>query len=305
MEDAEVDFVLSCTLPAQLKTYYRYLVGCYLSCLETTRRRTANKPGSHLILQELRRDSNSDPLAFLSLGSFYFISCCFTSLCFVRSEIRPFLLLHSYKPTVIAYIRSCSPVSSGRQTIYNQHLDHQYSANSSTGTLAVEQKQTHISLGLLIYTQFTTPTNQKHAAFDFTTMTDHDSHIARGRKRDRSLTRASVSNKPVRADESSTLRGRSRQRATSPLGMVSRNASPSLMSPTRHLLLHNRLRESRREHCPSRPAASPSRMRRRSTRSRSRGPRREVEASRPADHLSGLRNEVFRDGKVAQEKQKG
>lgn len=100
------------------------------------------------------------------------------------------------------------------------------------------------------------------------------------------------------ADESSTLRGRSRQRASSPRGSASRNQSPSLLSPTRHLALYNRLRDGRREHCPSR-ATSPSgrkaslRQRTRGSRSRSssRGPR--SEGHRTVDSQSSLRHEVF------------
>jgi hypothetical protein len=68
--------------------------------------------------------------------------------------------------------------------------------------------------------------------------------------------------------------------------------------PTRHLALYNRLRDGRREHCPSR-ATSPSgrkaslRQRTRGSRSRSssRGPR--SEGHRTVDSQSSLRHEVF------------
>ncbi|KPM44359.1 hypothetical protein AK830_g2191 [Neonectria ditissima] len=129
---------------------------------------------------------------------------------------------------------------------------------------------------------------------------DHDA--MRGRKRDRSTTRHSV--RPIRcapADECSTLRGRSRRRATSPaLGYSSRGTSPRVPSPTRRRLLHARLR---REHCPSRVSSSVERQqqqqqalrRRQRTRSRSRGPQADLEREPPrlADVLSGLRNELL------------
>ena len=123
-----------------------------------------------------------------------------------------------------------------------------------------------------------------------------DHEAMRGRKRDRSMTRTSV--KVIGPDESSTLRGRSRRRANSPLGYASRNTSPSLISPTRQRMLYDRLRGSRREHCPSRPV-SPSGQerlrRRRRTRTRSRGPKLELDLTRSLDLLSSLRNEVRLD----------
>lgn len=131
---------------------------------------------------------------------------------------------------------------------------------------------------------------------------DHDH--SRGRKRDRVSTRPDV--KSVRPDESSTLRGRSRRRSPSPHSLVSRDTSPTVMSPTRRLLLRGRLRESRREHCPSR-AASPSQQafrRQQRTRSRSRGPRLEQELHRSLDLLSSLRNEVFLVEKATDDKEK-
>ncbi|KAH7017310.1 hypothetical protein EDB80DRAFT_280684 [Ilyonectria destructans] len=125
---------------------------------------------------------------------------------------------------------------------------------------------------------------------------DHDA--MRGRKRDRSMNRRSV--RPIRcapSDECSTLRGRSRRRATSPaLGYSSRATSPRVSSPTRKRLLHARLR---REHCPSRVASPVEQQqvfrRRQRTRSRSRGPRADMEHEPPrlADVLSGLRNELL------------
>ena len=122
---------------------------------------------------------------------------------------------------------------------------------------------------------------------------DHDG--MRGRKRDRSGTRSSV--RTIRcppSEDASTLRGRSRHRATSPWGYTSRAPSPSVNSTNRKRLLHARLR---REHCPSR-VATPAKeqiRRRQRTRSRSRGPQfdLEVEATRAGDVLSGLRNEVL------------
>lgn len=124
---------------------------------------------------------------------------------------------------------------------------------------------------------------------------DHDG--MRGRKRERSMTRGNVrSIRCAPSDESSTLRGRSRRRAVSPaLSYTSRASSPRrVLSPTRRRLLHARLR---REHCPSRvasPIEQQRPLRRQRTRSRSRGPRleMELEAARQADILSGLRNEV-------------
>ncbi|KAM5348041.1 hypothetical protein ACJ41O_007865 [Fusarium nematophilum] len=127
-----------------------------------------------------------------------------------------------------------------------------------------------------------------------------ENDVMRGRKRERSMTRG-TNLRALRAapsDESSTLRGRSRRRAVSPsLGYTSRASSPRrVLSPTRRRLLHARLR---REHCPSRVASPVEQQRpfrrRQRTRSRSRGPRleMELEASRQADVLSGLRNEVL------------
>ncbi|KAH7328373.1 hypothetical protein B0I35DRAFT_16727 [Stachybotrys elegans] len=132
-----------------------------------------------------------------------------------------------------------------------------------------------------------------------------DPDSMRGRKRDRSMTRTNV--RSLRTEESSTLRGRSPRRATSPVGYASRHATPSLLSPTRHLLLQNRLhfaRQSRREHCPSRsirvPEARALSPRRYRSRSRSRGPRSVALADvdihthhhRTHELLSSLRNEV-------------
>lgn len=126
-----------------------------------------------------------------------------------------------------------------------------------------------------------------------------DQEVSRGRKRSRSTSRAATS-KSLRPDESSTLRGRSPRRATSPFPLPSRNTSPSILrSPTSQILLYNQLRRARREHCPSR-TASPSdrsfrrRQRTRSrSRSRSRGSRRDHEPVRSPDILSSLRHEVF------------
>ncbi|KAK7218462.1 hypothetical protein V2G26_006465 [Clonostachys chloroleuca] len=113
----------------------------------------------------------------------------------------------------------------------------------------------------------------------------------RGRTRDRR--RVPSGSKAERADESSTLRGRSRHRASSPLGSYSRNPSPSLKSPNRHLFLLNRVRDSRREHCPSRVPSRSDRTaslrRGQRTRSCSRGP----QARRAVDHPSSLRNEFL------------
>lgn len=127
-----------------------------------------------------------------------------------------------------------------------------------------------------------------------------DYDAMRGRKRDRSKTRSD--RRPIRCapsdSEASTLRGRSRRRATSPaLGHTSRTSSPRrVLSPTRRRFLHARLR---REHCPSRvasPVEHPHMFRRRQrTRSRSREPRfdLELDMSRQSDVLSSLRNEVL------------
>lgn len=127
---------------------------------------------------------------------------------------------------------------------------------------------------------------------------DHDAH--RGRKRDRSSTRSNV--RAIRcapSDECSTLRGRSRHRATSPWGQPSRASSPSILSQTRKRMLHVHA-HLRRAHCPSRGATPPQEQqrtfrRRQRTRSRSRGPMWDVEreAMRAGDALSGLRNEVL------------
>lgn len=123
---------------------------------------------------------------------------------------------------------------------------------------------------------------------------NHDD--VRGRTRDRNI----PNSKSLRPDESSTLRGRSRRRSISPFSLTSRASSPSVKSSANRLILHNRLREKRREHCPSRIASpasqdvfqSQQRMRSRS-RGRGRGPRVEQELHRHVDHLSRLRNEVF------------
>jgi len=127
------------------------------------------------------------------------------------------------------------------------------------------------------------------------------SEIMRGRTRHRNHARGSITSE--RADESSTLRGRSRQRASSPIGSASRNHSPSLMSPPRHFALHNRLRDGRREHCPSR-ATSPSgrkaslrQGREARVRSSSRG--RRPEGHRTVDSLSSLRNEFFAPDEIS------
>ncbi|KAI5463780.1 hypothetical protein BGZ63DRAFT_423096 [Mariannaea sp. PMI_226] len=125
--------------------------------------------------------------------------------------------------------------------------------------------------------------------------TDHDA--MRGRKRDRSMTRGNVrSIRCAPPDECSTLRGRSRRRATSPaVGLSSPPTSPRVLSPTRRRLLYARIR---REHCPSRVASPVEAQqvfwRRQRTRSRSRGPKidKELEPPRLADVLSGLRNEL-------------
>ncbi|PFH58181.1 hypothetical protein XA68_14051 [Ophiocordyceps unilateralis] len=105
---------------------------------------------------------------------------------------------------------------------------------------------------------------------------DHDP--GRGRRRSRSSTRNSF--QALRCDESSTLRGRSPRRASSPLGPVA--------APLR--------RHPRREHCPSRAAEGPSSSslrRRRRQRSRSRGGlRRDRDLLHSTDLPSGLRNEL-------------
>jgi len=119
---------------------------------------------------------------------------------------------------------------------------------------------------------------------------DHDGF--RGRTRDRNM----PSSKNLRPDESSTLRGRSRRRSISPFSLTSRTSSPSVKSSANRLILHNRLREKRREHCPSRiasPASQDVFQSQQRMRSRSRGPRVEQELHRPVDHRSSLRNEVF------------
>lgn len=120
---------------------------------------------------------------------------------------------------------------------------------------------------------------------------DHD--VGRGRKRSRSTNRGDI--RSLRTEESSTLRGRSRRRATSPFDLGSRASSP-----TGQILRCNQLRHARREHCPSRVASpsdqsAPFRSRPRTqnrARSRSRGLRVERDLCRSADLLSSLRNEV-------------
>jgi hypothetical protein len=124
---------------------------------------------------------------------------------------------------------------------------------------------------------------------------------SRGRRRDRSQPRASASS--LRTDESSTLRGRSRHRAVSPHTQSSRT---STLSSTRQLLLQNRLRDTRREHCPSRkqsPSGQSILMRRQRSRSRTRTSQFELDVYRPSDHTSSLRREVFMDAEVAAEAQ--
>ncbi|PTB70792.1 hypothetical protein BBK36DRAFT_1137445 [Trichoderma citrinoviride] len=121
---------------------------------------------------------------------------------------------------------------------------------------------------------------------------EHDA--SRGRTRDRIM--PIPNSKNLRPDESSTLRGRSRRRSVSPFSLASRGSSPSVKPSANRLMLHNRLREKRREHCPSRiasPANSEVLHKQTRLRSRSRGPRRDKEPHRPVDHLSSLRNEVF------------
>ncbi|KAM0259042.1 hypothetical protein ACHAQJ_003542 [Trichoderma viride] len=126
--------------------------------------------------------------------------------------------------------------------------------------------------------------------------TDNDG--SRGRTRDRDI----PNSKSLRPDESSTLRGRSRRRSISPFSLTSRTSSPSVKSSANRLILHNRLREKRREHCPSRiasPAGQDVFQPQQRMRSRSRGhrvprlSRAEQELHRHVDHLSSLRNEVF------------
>lgn len=125
-----------------------------------------------------------------------------------------------------------------------------------------------------------------------------DADNSRGRSRVRTLSRASVG-KSVRPDESSTLRGRSRRRAASPVGLASRNSSPSLGS-----ILYYKLKESsRREHCPSRPASSSSTRRqnsprRRHQRTRSHSRNAAVEAmmlETQQQQSSSLRNEILQE----------
>jgi hypothetical protein len=149
-------------------------------------------------------------------------------------------------------------------------------------------------------------TNLRDLPASSASATDPDS--LRGRKRDRSMTRSNV--KQMRPDESSTLRGRSPRRATSPFDHTSRTATPSLLSPTRHLLLHHHIQKARREHCPSRVAASVGQAqldpRRPRSRSRGRGTyraqRQDTEGHRSTDLLSGLRNEVRIDDTEAMHK---
>lgn len=139
------------------------------------------------------------------------------------------------------------------------------------------------------------------------TMTEHDN--GRGRKRDRST--AGSNSRSIRTaptDESSTLRGRSRHRATSPWGQPSRTSSPGLKATTTKRLLHVRFR---REHCPSRvatPAQEQRTFRRRQrTRSRSCGPRMEMEKDtlRLADVVSSLRNEILAEHQEPDESAEG
>ncbi|KAG5982028.1 hypothetical protein E4U54_006433 [Claviceps lovelessii] len=134
---------------------------------------------------------------------------------------------------------------------------------------------------------------------DVTTSPGTNDDVSRGRKRSRSLSRTARS-KSLRPDESSTLRGRSPRRATSPFVLHSRNTSPAaLRSSPSHLLLHSQLRRARREHCPSRTASPAERTVRRRQRSRSRGrsrsrkPRRDHEPVRSPDAFSRLRNEIL------------
>ena len=126
----------------------------------------------------------------------------------------------------------------------------------------------------------------------------HGPDVMRGRTRVRGHTRPAAHPGRTEEYESSTLRGRSRQRATSPHTSASRNPSSSLLSPPRHLILYKRFRESRREHCPSRvPSPSPSgaslgRRRRTRSRSRSRATRMDIETPKFVETHSSLRHEV-------------
>ncbi|KYK59187.1 hypothetical protein DCS_00317 [Drechmeria coniospora] len=127
---------------------------------------------------------------------------------------------------------------------------------------------------------------------------DHD--LGRGRKRYRSTTRSTV--KGLRPEESSTLRGRSPRRATSPFPPASRNSSPSMLSSATQMLHDNQLRSARREHCPSRTGGTrseqqPPRRRQQRTRSRSRGPpRAELHRHRLADMpSSSFRNKLLQE----------
>ncbi|KAM4060405.1 hypothetical protein HRG_002028 [Hirsutella rhossiliensis] len=122
---------------------------------------------------------------------------------------------------------------------------------------------------------------------------DHDT--GRGRRRSRSTNRGDI--RSLRTEESSTLRGRSPRRATSPFDLVSRSSSP-----TGQILRCSQLRHARREHCPSRVASPsdrhtafrsrPTPQSSTRTRSRSRGLRVERDLHRSADLLSSLRNEL-------------
>lgn len=141
-----------------------------------------------------------------------------------------------------------------------------------------------------------------------------DLDTMRGRKRDRSLTRASAVKSSLRPDESSTLRGRSRRRASSPVALLSsRNPSPSIKSAS--AVFYHRLERSRREHCPSRRPASSVRRReqqqdatapQRRQRTRSRSRRAETAVASFADSPalmfsethSSLRNEFVLAGEV-------
>ncbi|KAG6198463.1 hypothetical protein E4U25_001640 [Claviceps purpurea] len=119
--------------------------------------------------------------------------------------------------------------------------------------------------------------------------------VSRGRKRSRSLSRTTRP-KSLQPDESSTFRGRSPRRATSPIQLHSRNASPTSLRPsTSQLVLYCQLRRARREHCPSRTASPTGRAvrRRQRARSRSHKPRRDHEPVHSPDVLSLLRIEVF------------
>ncbi|KAF4126577.1 hypothetical protein GMORB2_0313 [Geosmithia morbida] len=159
----------------------------------------------------------------------------------------------------------------------------------------------------------------------------------RGRTRDRShhSRRSSVVTKTYRRTddpESSTFRGRSPQRASSPrrarrsrslsrplsprspsaattaipvnnvnaagtsvvAASASASASASVLSPTRHILLNNRLR---RDHCPSRASSPRRRWSRRARSSTRRGDTdllilSHQQQQRLDSSLSGLRNEI-------------